>query len=124
MEYLLNLIKYTNFMKRITKESWFGNKHIGWGLSPITWQGWIVTLIFLLIIIMDILYVHRILISIIIIIMAIVGFYLTLILTSDLPTITFKQKLFINRIKWFLILFGIIIIIRIIFLVGLLGRHI
>ena len=111
-------------MKRITKESWFGNKHIGWGLSPITWQGWIVTLIFLLIIIMDILYVHRILISIIIIIMAIVGFYLTLILTSDLPTITFKQKLFINRIKWFLILFGIIIIIRIIFLVGLLGRHI
>lgn len=111
-------------MKRITKESWFSNKHISWGLSPITWQGWVVTLIFLLIIMMDILYVHRIIISSIILIVAIVGFYLTLILTSEMPAMTFRQKLFLNRIKWFLILFVIIIIIRIIFSVGLLGRHI
>jgi hypothetical protein len=108
-------------MKRITKEPWFGNKTVGWGLSPVSWQGWVVTLILVLIVVMDVLYIHRILINLIIIIMAIVGFYMVLILTSELPTLTFRQKIFLNRIKWFVLLIAIIIMVRIIFLVGVLG---
>ena len=43
------------------------------------------------------------------------------ILFMEIPKMTFRQKLFLNKIKWFLILIAIIIIIRIIFLVGFLG---
>jgi len=25
---------------------WFGRKRIGWGLRPVTWQGWLVTIVF------------------------------------------------------------------------------
>jgi preprotein translocase subunit SecG len=46
-------------MKRITNEPWFGKKTIDWGLSPITWQGWVVTVFLILIIILDISYFHK-----------------------------------------------------------------
>ena len=32
-------------MKRITNEPWFGKKTVCWGLSPVTWQGWVVKLL-------------------------------------------------------------------------------
>jgi hypothetical protein len=33
-------------MKRLTKAPWFGPKQVlGWGWRPITWQGWLVTLV-------------------------------------------------------------------------------
>jgi hypothetical protein len=29
---------------------WFGPKRVGWGISPRTWQGWLVTAIYVLVI--------------------------------------------------------------------------
>lgn len=38
-------------MKR-TRESWFGPKsYVGWGWRPLTWQGWLVTLGFVILVI-------------------------------------------------------------------------
>ena len=35
-------------MRRRTKEPWFGPKRtLGWGWTPVSWQGWLVTLLFL-----------------------------------------------------------------------------
>ena len=28
---------------------WFGQKRVGWGLRPVTWQGWVLTVLYLLI---------------------------------------------------------------------------
>lgn len=33
-------------MARVTKTAWFGPKRWGWGWSPVSWQGWVVTLAF------------------------------------------------------------------------------
>jgi hypothetical protein len=72
-------------MKRIINEPWFGKKSIGWGLTPITWQGWVVTLLLILIIILDISYFHKSIIGIIILFMAIIGYILIAFLTSEKP---------------------------------------
>jgi hypothetical protein len=29
---------------------WFGRKRVGWGLRPVTWQGWLVTIVYIAII--------------------------------------------------------------------------
>ena len=31
----------------IVKHPWFGPKRFGWGWTPITWEGWLVTVLFL-----------------------------------------------------------------------------
>lgn len=33
-------------MDRVTKTAWFGPKRWGWGWSPASWQGWVVTAAF------------------------------------------------------------------------------
>ena len=33
-------------MARMTKIAWFGPKRWGWGWSPASWQGWVVTVVF------------------------------------------------------------------------------
>lgn len=38
-------------MKRITKKAWFGKKIIGWGFRPVSLEGWLVTVVFLIAII-------------------------------------------------------------------------
>jgi len=32
-------------MSRLTQQPWFGPKRVGWGWTPITWQGWVGTLV-------------------------------------------------------------------------------
>jgi len=32
-------------MKRITKKRWFGPKYVGYGISPRSWEGWLVILV-------------------------------------------------------------------------------
>lgn len=27
---------------------WFGRKRVGWGLRPVAWQGWVLTVVYLL----------------------------------------------------------------------------
>jgi len=46
-------------MNRITKEPWFAKIRIGWGLNPQSWQGWLLTLILILILILDGLYFYK-----------------------------------------------------------------
>ena len=33
-------------MARVTRTAWFGPKRWGWGWSPVSWQGWAVTVAF------------------------------------------------------------------------------
>ena len=33
-------------MARVTRTAWFGPKRWGWGWSPVSWQGWVVTVAF------------------------------------------------------------------------------
>jgi hypothetical protein len=32
-------------MKRITKKAWFGKKTFGWGIRPVSLEGWLVTIV-------------------------------------------------------------------------------
>ena len=45
-------------MKRITKKRWFGPKIVGWGPAPKSWEGWLVTLVWLASILFTVFYLH------------------------------------------------------------------
>ncbi len=34
-------------MRRLVKTPWCGPRRLGWGRTPITWQGWAVSVVFL-----------------------------------------------------------------------------
>jgi len=34
-------------MKRITKKAWFGKRILGWGYRPVSLEGWLITIVFL-----------------------------------------------------------------------------
>lgn len=71
-------------MNRITKESWFGKRRIGWGLNPQSWQGWVITLILLLILLLDGVYFYKTkFLFIIILLIAIICYLIIAFLTSD-----------------------------------------
>ncbi len=72
-------------MKRITQKPWFGKKRVGYGPAPATWQGWIVTFLLLLTVILDFLHFKISITSIIIFIMAIIVFFIITILTGGKP---------------------------------------
>lgn len=36
-------------MKRLTKKAWFHKRRIGWGVSPASLEGWLVTIAFIII---------------------------------------------------------------------------
>lgn len=45
-------------MPRLTKTPWFGPRRFpNWGWTPVTWQGWVVTLVFIVAIVVCALYV-------------------------------------------------------------------
>jgi hypothetical protein len=48
MSILKNYVKY---LKDNPKHYWFKKKLYGWGWTPATWQGWLITLIYVLLII-------------------------------------------------------------------------
>ena len=33
-------------VERGGRMAWFGRKRLGWGLRPISWQGWLVTIVY------------------------------------------------------------------------------
>ncbi len=72
-------------MKRITKKPWFGEKNVGWGPRPITWQGWIVTLLLILTVILDFLYLRLSITAIIIFIVALIVFFVITLSTGWKP---------------------------------------
>ena len=40
-------------MPLLTKKAWFGPKYLGWGWRPVTWEGWVSTLVFVGIVYVD-----------------------------------------------------------------------
>jgi hypothetical protein len=78
-------------MKQITQKSWFGKKIVGYGPAPVTWQGWIVTLIFLLTVILNVLHFRISITSLIIFIMALIVFFVITILTGWKPGVNRKK---------------------------------
>jgi len=71
-------------MNRITKEPWFGKRRVGWGLTPKSWQGWVVTLILILILILDSTYFYKTrFLFVIILIVAILCYLIVAFLTSE-----------------------------------------
>jgi hypothetical protein len=46
-------------MKRITKKAWFGKHVLGWGYSPVSLEGWLVTIVFVVASIAAIVYNKR-----------------------------------------------------------------
>ena len=78
-------------MKRITQKSWFGKKRVGYGPAPATWQGWIITLLLILTIILDFLHFRISITSIIIFIIALIVFFVITILTGWKPGMNRKK---------------------------------
>ena len=35
---------------KVTSRAWFGRKTFGWGLRPVSWQGWMLTAFYVLLI--------------------------------------------------------------------------
>ncbi|MGB7970094.1 MAG: hypothetical protein WCF28_11055 [Methanobacterium sp.] len=70
-------------MDRITKEPWFAKRRIGWGLTPKSWQGWVITLILILILILDGIYFYKTALFVIILIIAIICYLIVAFLTSE-----------------------------------------
>jgi hypothetical protein len=69
-------------VKRFTQKSWFGKKSVGYGPAPATWQGWIITFLLILTIILDFLHFRISITSIIIFIIALIVFFVITILTG------------------------------------------
>ncbi len=70
-------------MKRLTKKLWFGKKRFGWGSRPVSPEGWLVTLLFVLIVIWDAEYFHNSPLGITIFLVAIILFIATARLTGE-----------------------------------------
>jgi small-conductance mechanosensitive channel len=79
-------------MKRITQKPWFGKKIVGYGPAPATWQGWIITLLLILTVILDFLHFRISITSIIIFIIAIIVFFVITILTGWKPGMNRKKR--------------------------------
>ena len=72
-------------MKKLTKKLWFGKKIIGWGLRPVSWEGWVVTLIFLIVVVLDFVYFRKNTFSITIFILVVIVFVAIAFLTGEKP---------------------------------------
>lgn len=72
-------------MKSTTQKAWFGKKRVGYGPAPKTWQGWIVTLLFVLTILLDFIYFRISITSIIIFIIALIVLFVIASLTGGNP---------------------------------------
>ena len=71
-------------MKRLD-EPWFGKKTVGWGPAPRTWQGWVVTILYLVVIILAVALFRWSIYTIIIIIIAVAALLITASLTGGKP---------------------------------------
>ena len=67
------------------QKPWFGKRTIGWGLNSITWQGWLVTTIFSIVVILDFSYLKMNTTRILIFILALIIFIIIAILTGEKP---------------------------------------
>ena len=71
---------------------WFGKKRVGYGPAPKTWQGWLLTIALLVIVITDVMLFRHSILSIIIFILAVVVFLVIAYLTSAKPEIELSEE--------------------------------
>jgi CDP-diglyceride synthetase len=71
-------------MKRLN-EPWFGKKAVGWGPAPKTWQGWLITILCIGIVILAILLLRLSIYTVIIAILAIAALLVIASLTGEKP---------------------------------------
>jgi hypothetical protein len=72
-------------MKRITKKAWFGKKFIGWGIRPVSLEGWLVTIVFLIAVFFNFTYNNGTTTGYIILAVLVIIFFIISRLTGDVP---------------------------------------
>jgi hypothetical protein len=72
-------------MTRITKKAWFDKKLIGRGYRPISLEGWVVTIVFIIAIIADMTYNKRTTTGYAILAVTVVIFFIIAYLNGDSP---------------------------------------
>ena len=94
----LYVIKYIHkTMKRITKKAWFGKKTLSWGIRPVSVEGWLVTIVFLITVFFNFTYNHKTATGYIILAVLIVIFFIIARLTGDAPGSEAWDKLKKNK---------------------------
>jgi hypothetical protein len=72
-------------MKRITKKAWFGKRILGWGYRPVSLEGWLITIVFLVASIAAIVYNKRSATGYAILAVLLITLFIIAYLTSDAP---------------------------------------
>jgi hypothetical protein len=72
-------------MKRITKKAWFGKRILGWGYRPVSLEGWLITIVFLVASIAAIVYNKRNATGYAILAALLITLFIIAYLTSDAP---------------------------------------
>jgi L-asparagine transporter-like permease len=72
-------------MKRITTRAWFGKRILGWGYRPVSLEGWLVTIVFLIAIIVNMNYNNKTTIGYAILVVMLIIFFIIARLTGDAP---------------------------------------
>ena len=72
-------------MKRITKKAWFGKKIMGWGIRPVSLEGWLVTTVFTIAIIVNQIHNKRSITGYFILAVILIIFFIIAYLTGDVP---------------------------------------
>ncbi len=80
----INKRKHKN-MKRITKKAWFSKRILGWGYRPISLEGWLITVVFVITSIANLVYNHRSTKGYAILVVFMVIFFIIAYLTSEAP---------------------------------------
>jgi len=66
-------------------EPWFGKKRVGWGSAPKTWQGWLLTILMVVFMILDVLIFRFSIYTVIIAILVVAVFLIIASATSGKP---------------------------------------
>jgi uncharacterized membrane protein YdfJ with MMPL/SSD domain len=72
-------------MHRLTKKAWFGPKKLGWGLSITSWQGAVMTLVAVVLVVASILLLQPLVIGIVVAGCVLVAYVAAALLTGDPP---------------------------------------
>jgi len=73
-------------VRPLTKKPWFGSKQWnGWGWRPVSWEGWLITLLVVGLLAGDIALVRDTTASVVVGLVILAGFVLLTVLTGDLP---------------------------------------
>jgi hypothetical protein len=80
-------------MTKITKKAWFGKRILGWGYRPISLEGWLVTVVFLVAILVSICYLEKTTTRYVILAVILIVFHIIIYLTGNAPGSKLWDKL-------------------------------